>query len=148
VPIAAIAVLLLNDHLLKQSIPGLVSGKLSDIAGMVFFPLLLQALVELVDRREPFQARRSVLLGCALLTGAVFGATNLFPWAAELYRVGLGALQWPIRALWASLSGHPCPGLAPVSHTLDPSDVFAIPFVGAAVAVGWGRTRARGVNQG
>ncbi|MEZ4320391.1 MAG: hypothetical protein R3F61_23120 [Myxococcota bacterium] len=143
VPIAAIALLVLNDHWGKHAFPGLVTGKLSDVAGMVFFPLMLQAFVELADRREPFRPSRTVLVTCAVLTGAVFAATNLFPVAADAYRVGLGAIQWPFRAVLAALSGAPAPGLAPVHLTMDPTDALTAPFVAVAVAVGWARTRPR-----
>ncbi|MCB9677400.1 MAG: hypothetical protein H6737_19995 [Alphaproteobacteria bacterium] len=139
VPIAAIALLVVNDHWLKHAYGGLVTGKLSDIAGMVFFPLLLQAFVELADRREPFRPRRSALIACAVATGLVFGSTNLFEWAADAYRVGLGVLQWPFRALFAALVGADVPGLATVRLTQDPTDVLAVPFVAVAVAVGWRR---------
>jgi hypothetical protein len=141
VPIAAIALLVLNDHWAKYAFPGFVTGKLSDVAGMVFFPLLLQALVELVDRREPFRPRRSVLVGSAIATGLVFGATNLSATAAEAYRVGLGVLQWPFRAVLALLSGGAVPDVARVHLTQDPTDVLTVPFVLVAVAVGWRRTR-------
>ena len=45
-PLAVIAVLslFLNDHVFKYAWPGVVTGKLSDVAGMIFFPLLLQTL--------------------------------------------------------------------------------------------------------
>src|SRR5690242_20127817 len=45
-PLAAVAVLAINDHLLKGAgvLPGWLTGKLSDIAGLFFFPLLLTAL--------------------------------------------------------------------------------------------------------
>lgn len=39
--ILAIALLLLNDHYLKSAYPGLLSGKLSDIAGLFAFPLFV-----------------------------------------------------------------------------------------------------------
>ena len=38
VALAAIAVLVVNDHVLKSAYPGWLTGKLSDIAGLVFFP--------------------------------------------------------------------------------------------------------------
>ncbi|MBA2665045.1 MAG: hypothetical protein H0U74_22350 [Bradymonadaceae bacterium] len=46
--LAAIAVLVLNDHVLKGSglLPGLVTGKLSDVVGLFFFPILLVALAQ------------------------------------------------------------------------------------------------------
>ena len=46
--VGAVAVLVVNDHLLKAAYPGLITGKLSDVAGLVFFPLLLVGLAEVV----------------------------------------------------------------------------------------------------
>lgn len=127
---------MLNDHVLKAQFPGALTGKLSDLAGMVFFPLLLVALTELVDRREPFRPRRSALIGAAAITGSVFGLINLWHPAGEVWAWSLGALQWPFR--WA-VSGGEATWL-PVRHTLDPSDLIAVPLVGIAMAVGWRRT--------
>ena len=42
--IAAMAVLGINDHWAKAAHPGLLTGKLSDFAGLVFFPLLLERI--------------------------------------------------------------------------------------------------------
>lgn len=139
-PLLAIAVLLLNDHWLKYSYPGVATGKISDVAGMVFFPLMLQALVELVDRREPFRPSRGLLGLCAMATGLVFGATNLFHWAAEAYREGLGLLQWPFLAGLAWVRQGVLPSVQPVHLTADPTDVIAVPFVLIAVWAGWRRT--------
>ena len=45
-PLVALAILSINDHWLKGSglLPGVLTGKLSDVAGLFFFPLLLTAL--------------------------------------------------------------------------------------------------------
>lgn len=43
--VLALVVLALNDHVLKQTWPGWVTGKLSDVAGLVFAPLLLAVLL-------------------------------------------------------------------------------------------------------
>jgi len=42
-PLLAVVVLCLNDHFLKGSglLPGWLTGKLSDFAGLFFFPILL-----------------------------------------------------------------------------------------------------------
>ena len=132
----ALGTLVLNDHLLKGTAPGLLTGKLSDLAGLVFFPLLLQALVEVLDRREPFRPRRSVLLGAALLSAMVFSAINLWPPAGDLYRWTLGTLQWPFHALQGGL-GTP---LRPTLHTVDPTDLLALPAVLLSLHIGWRRT--------
>src|SRR5918995_4450814 len=46
--VLALVVLVLNDHVLKQAWPGWVTGKLSDVAGLVVAPLLLAAVLTLV----------------------------------------------------------------------------------------------------
>jgi hypothetical protein len=43
--IGAIVVLLLNDQYLKYAYTSWVTGKLSDFAGLIFFPILLEPLV-------------------------------------------------------------------------------------------------------
>ena len=45
--VLALVVLVLNDHVLKQAWPGWVTGKLSDVAGLVVAPLLLTALLRM-----------------------------------------------------------------------------------------------------
>jgi hypothetical protein len=45
----SVAVLLLNDHVLKSMWPGVVTGKLSDVAGVVMIAIVLTALTGRVD---------------------------------------------------------------------------------------------------
>ncbi len=42
----------LNDHVLKYRFPGTLTGKLSDCAGMFYFPIFLAALVVLFSGKE------------------------------------------------------------------------------------------------
>lgn len=116
-PIAllAIAVLAFNDHVLKVRAPGIVSGKLSDVAGMICFPLLLAFAIDLVRRRDS----RRTIAGAVIATAVAFAAIKTLAPAAELYRVGLGLAQWPFRAL----AGLP---FAPVHLTRDPTDLVAL----------------------
>jgi hypothetical protein len=46
IPLTAITVMAINDHALKGSglFPAWVTGKLSDICGMIFFPLFFTAV--------------------------------------------------------------------------------------------------------
>lgn len=122
ITLGAIALLVLNDHLLKRVAPGVLTGKLSDVAGMIFFPLFLAALLELARVRH-----HRLILGCAIATGVVFAATKTIPLAADAYRSGLGAIQWPFHALFALVRGHRVPGLSPVAMTMDPTDLIALP---------------------
>lgn len=130
VSLAAIALLVVNDHVLKAAWPGLVTGKLSDVAGMIFFPLLLAAVAQQV--RPGLPLRRTVHVS-AVLTALVFAAIKVWPLAGDAYRVGLAGLQWPFRALWALVHGHGLPSLAPVMLTRDATDLVAIPAVLIAV---------------
>ncbi len=125
VALAAVGLLVVNDHVLKGAWGGLVTGKLSDFAGLVFFPLFLQALVEIVGPRDD----RRVLLGAVAATIVVFGAVQLLPAAADAYRWGLGALQWPVHALLDGLSAP----LRPVAVTPDPTDLVALPAAGVGL---------------
>jgi len=118
-PLVALVLLGLNDHLFKGSglLPARVTGKLSDVCGLCFFPLLLTAgsdcLVWLLARRRDFSLRRWKLVAAVLATGAVFTALKLSPAAA--------------RALDGVLGGH---------TVADPTDLWALISLGAAYWVG------------
>jgi hypothetical protein len=127
----AIALLVVNDHVLKARAPGLVTGKLSDVAGLVFFPLLLAALAEQVGLRRG----RAAVIAAAAATGIVFAAVKLWAPAGELYRAGLAALQWPFHAVAAAVTGHALPALGRVRLTQDPTDLIALPALLVPVAL-------------
>ncbi len=128
----ALLLLVLNDHWGKEAFPGWWTGKLSDFAGLCFFPLLLQGLLEWLGWVAIANMR--VLVGCVVATGLVFSGVKTSPWMAELYRWGLGLLQWPV---WALL-GRP---LRPVALQMDATDLFALPALGLAFWVGARRVR-------
>jgi hypothetical protein len=142
-PLAAIALLVINDHLLKPAVPGWWTGKLSDFAGMVFFPLLLQASGEtlLWALRRPWGPSRRVLGISVLATGLGFAGVQLVPGVQALWSWGLGALQWPLRALMASAGGRAAPDVLPTASTADPTDLLALLFLGVAWQVGQHRLR-------
>lgn len=133
--LAAIAVMVINDHWLKALAPGLVTGKLSDMAGLAFFPLFLVELARLPGFVRRRHSDRSLLLLTTLLTMLVFAAVKTVPLCAETYRVGLGLLQWPLRALAALLQHQPAPHLKRVHLCRDATDLIALPFATIAVLV-------------
>ncbi|MBC7976471.1 MAG: hypothetical protein H7138_15980 [Myxococcales bacterium] len=76
VTLAAVCVLVINDWLLKPRFgPSLVTGKLSDVAGLVFAPVVLSAAIGLVlhvaaglgAAVDPSLSRRR-LLACTVAT--------------------------------------------------------------------------------
>ena len=71
--VLSLVLLVLNDHVLKQAWPGWVTGKLSDVAGLVVAPLLLAAV--LATARVPRAASVAVV---ATASGFVFCKTTAF----------------------------------------------------------------------
>ena len=141
VVLAALAVLALNDQVLKAAWPGFVTGKLSDIAGLFVAPLALQAAWEVaswaVGRwRGPSSMALAVWI---VVVGFAFAAIQVWEPATDAYRWGLGAAQWPFRALAAGLAGAPAPHIAPVTAVADAEDLAALP----ALAVTWWLGRRR-----
>jgi hypothetical protein len=131
VSLGAIGLLLLNDHVLKEIWPGAVTGKLSDFAGLVFFPLLV---VTAVGMATGHRWSATVPALAVVATGVGFVLIQTWDPAADIYRHTLGYLQWPFRYL---LHGAASP--IPVDHTADPTDLFALP----ALLVAWKLSRHR-----
>ena len=127
------AALVLNDHLFKRCFPGTLSGKLSDFSGMVFGPIVIAAVLELVLTRATGNGpsprlRARLLLGAALATAAVFTLMKTTAFGSQAYGLTFGLLQWPFRALAAVSSGGALPPVAPVAVARDPSDLIALPL--------------------
>jgi len=135
----------------KRCFPGILSGKLSDFAGMVFGPVVLAAALELMLTRangsgpsERLRAR--LLLGAALATAVVFTLMKTTAFGSEAYGLTFGVLQWPFRALVAVTSGGALPPVASVAAVRDPSDLLALPFGAVPWIVARGTTRETGVR--
>jgi hypothetical protein len=106
--IAALVVLIVNDHLLKGSglLPHVVTGKLSDFAGLIVAPVLLASVLQVRDR--------SRLLACHVAVGIVFAGIQLWVPFADRWSVLMG------------LVGHPW------TITSDPTDLIALPMLAVA----------------
>ena len=134
--LVGMAVLALNDHVLKGAdlLPSWLTGKLSDFAGLLFFPLLLQALVEVVTAlggwyRGP---NNRLLMGLMALTAVTFSAVQCFEPAGHAYSWALAWIQW----LPQTLAGAPSSPLAPVAHYADLSDTLGLVSLWGAYAAG------------
>lgn len=134
-PVAAVAVLVLlvNDHVIKDRWPGFVTGKLSDLAGLLFFPVLVVAVLDLCRNRVGVgPTPRAVVGTCVVLTGVVFAAAELVPQIDAILEVVWAWLRWPLAML-----GRDVP--TPVVMTADPTDLLALP----ALWVAWVLVRTR-----
>jgi hypothetical protein len=143
VVLASIVVLMVNDHLLKAAVPGVLTGKLSDLGGVLFFPLLLVAGWELalagVGRwRTP--TTRS-LTASVVVTGVAFACVKPTAIGSVAFAWGLGSLQWLVRSAWSSVLVAPQPRLQPVVVIQDPSDLVALVALVAAAEIGLARVR-------
>lgn len=136
-PLGALLLLALNDHVLKGRglLPSVVTGKLSDFAGLLFFPLLLTTLADCValgvhratGLRLDFSLRRWKL-GLALgVTALLFVPLKLPHPLLGLYtQAYVDALSW---------LGFPS------AVTCDPSDLLALVMLPAAWHLGMNEIR-------
>jgi hypothetical protein len=128
--LVCLALWIVNDHVLKAAYASWWTGKLSDVASLAVFPLVPYAAIDL------WRARRGlpppppmVLVGWIAATGLVMATINTIDLAGDAYRWGLGAAQWPLRALRAG-------ALVPIRRvqlTVDPTDLLTLP----ALIVPW-----------
>jgi hypothetical protein len=152
VVVTSLALLLLNDHVFKGLARGtpwaVLTGKLSDVAGLVFLPVLVVAGLELLATwRRRFSGpspRQAVVV--AVVVGLVFTAMKTSDTVGAAYAWTLAALQWPFRAVVMAVAGAPLPALRPVAHVVDPTDVVGV--VGAAYVVWQTRRRVGAVTRG
>ncbi len=147
VVVAALVMLVVNDHVLKQFATGtrwtLVTGKLSDVAGVLFLPALVVAALELsasLARRYRGPSTRTAVV-VAVVVALAFALMKTWSPAAFVYREALGMLQWPYFAVVAAARGLPAPAVVPVRHVVDATDLVALPA--AAWVVVQARARAR-----
>jgi hypothetical protein len=103
--LGALALLVLNDHLLKGGglLPGWLTGKLSDFAGLLVAPAVLATLLGVASRRGLLAAHAAVCAGFSLI--------NLFPGIAR----AVEALTAPTPFPWRI--------------TVDPTDLIALPML-------------------
>jgi hypothetical protein len=134
----AVALLLVNDHLLKSAFPGLISGKLSDVAGLVFFPMLMVATWEvLAGVMRRWRGPRSLPLIVAIIaTAFVFVAIKVSSEGSSLFAEVLGRMQWFGASLGSWAVGGPTPRLSSVPAVRDPTDMAALIALLAALVFG------------
>ena len=83
--LVALATLVVNDHVLKDAFGNALTGKLSDLAGLVVLPVLASSLVGLATRRAVWAVHAAV--------GLAFAAVQFVP--AEAVAAVLGVRHTP-----------------------------------------------------
>jgi hypothetical protein len=123
-PLSAMALLAVNDHWLKGSgvLPGWLTGKLSDFAGLIFFPLFVTALANsaayvafrlVKSTTVNYSFSRTKLVASIAFTAALFVPLQLSTWWASVWEIVLEKLD--VLNLF--------PGF---SVTADPTDLVAL----------------------
>jgi hypothetical protein len=141
ISLLALGVLLLNDHVLKSAWPGPITGKLSDLAGMVFFPILLVSAAELappVRGSGRGATRRPTTLAVAL-SGAGFVALKTLPDVATAAGSVFGIAQWTLALPVRLATGASVPAIGHGMVVTDPTDLIALPCLAIAAWIGLGR---------
>jgi hypothetical protein len=117
--LAFVVVLVINDWVLKSRWHGAVTGKLSDIAGLAFAPVVLTAAIDLVlhavarlgaHRVDPSLSSRKLVAACAA-TAIGFAAIKLAAPARAAFIAALGTALGRGAAVdpdWTDLLCLPC----------------------------------------
>lgn len=76
--LASIAILIVNDHILKTAIPSWLTGKLSDFVGLFFFPFLVAIFLAPVSARTKLSLRavRAIAFSITAIWFVLIKATN------------------------------------------------------------------------
>lgn len=124
----ALGLLLVNDLFLKQRFPGAVSGVLSDVAGMVFFPVVAVAAAETAVRFLPGQqwATPAWFVVAVSATAAAFVLVKFTAWG----QAGYIAITAPLVGLAGPLA------LGTTGAVADPWDLLALLAAPVSIAVG------------
>jgi len=128
--VGSVVLLVLNDHLLKSVWSSWTTGKLSDFAGLLFFPILMGAFIEVVAPTDVFKPR-VVLAVSVALTGITFIGLQLSPLVGDGYQLVMGLVQWPFRLVL-----DPSSPMSGVALTPDPTDLITLPALLLAWRVG------------
>lgn len=141
--VVSVVVLIVNDHLLKAISPGVMTGKLSDVAGLAFFPLALvsawEVLASALGRwRSPTPTS---LLVATAATAGVFAVAKSSAAGNMLVSAALGTLQWAAASVFALIGGGATPHLQRAVIAQDPTDLIALAALGVSVVIGYRRIR-------
>lgn len=127
--LVALIALFINDLVLKPYFPGHLSGIMSDIAGMIFFPMVLVAGAELLCL---FLPKRPWATGRWFLTATVFIAvTFVIVKFTEIGESVYWALVEPVTFLAGPL------GLGQIGVVSDPWDLAALLLVPIPIWIGY-----------
>lgn len=134
VVLAALLVWAINDHVLKEAYPGLVTGKLSDVTGVIVAPLIVVGFYEL--RPGGRCAGAAVVVTSVAATAVAFTLVELVAAAADVYERGFGLLRWPFDAAVGLAAGDGLVDPVRVQLWSDGADLLTLPFLALPLLLG------------
>ncbi|MFU9026969.1 hypothetical protein ACNAWD_04060 [Rhodococcus erythropolis] len=130
--LVSVSVILVNDHVLKGAFGNTMTGKLSDVAGVFLFPLLLLSVLEVLRRKL---AGRAAIAWSIAVTGIGFTAVKTVSPIGDAYEWVIGFFRWTAGGFRGEL--------LPIVVFRDPSDLWVLPILFASyLVVTHNRTRA------
>jgi hypothetical protein len=139
--LGSLGLLVVNDHVLKAAWPGVVTGKLSDVGGMIFFPLFLVSAWEIVlalSRRWRGPSSRAMAIS-AIASVVTFTLVKTWPVAAAEAGRAWGLAQWLLGWPYRLLADQSVASPTTTTMVVDPTDLLALPAVGLAIWIGIAR---------
>lgn len=115
-PLLAVAVLAINDHVLKAAFHNTLTGKLSDFAGCFFLPLYVSAMLAFFTR---WSLQRRLWVG-AITTLSIFVPVSVSRPAADFVCRAVELIAIPL-------------GIGAQKIASDPTDLIAVPMICIAV---------------
>lgn len=117
--LSSVLLLIVNDHFFKYKFPGLVTGKLSDFAGVFFVPFFLCAIFnigknthsKLCKRPSKSKFNSKQYVGSLILIFIPFVLIKTVPLANEIYQ----QVFWLIKI--------------PVHNVMDATDLWAVTMI-------------------
>ena len=130
--LVSVAIILINDHVLKDAFRNTLTGKLSDIAGVFLFPLLLLSVLEVLRRSL---VGRAAIAWSISVTGIGFAAVKMVAPVGDAYEWVIGFLRWAAGGFRGDI--------LPILVFRDPSDLWVLPILFASyLVITHNRTRA------
>jgi hypothetical protein len=114
IPLFAVALMAINDHWLKYAFPGWLTGKLSDFAGIFYFPIFILAVVCVALQLAGVEKSNQRVLTTKNLWLAVLSTDFLL----VLIKLSAPAARW-IEAVFAEI-------LFKIQLVQDPTDLIAL----------------------
>jgi len=133
ITLVALALWAINDHLLQGWGPGVLTGKLSGVAGLVVCPTVLFGILEWCAPRLVRRHRRAALAVSCAVPGLLVVGLELSAPMDLVYRHALGGARFVAAGMTAWLSGGAAPAHVLARTTPDVTDLLTLP----ALALPW-----------